>query len=150
MIYNTCPDFKRGLKFYVFCGYDRAGIYDADFWQKDITDLFERIAILAKYGAKPYIMRYERVYKTKYSGFYAAVAAWCNQPGIFVSFPFRLFCMCRGMSKKGYSKFKRDIEGYLISGEKTFYMARNGRCSARIPEIAKKYFDTDMKGAFDE
>jgi hypothetical protein len=148
-IYDTCPDFKRGLKFYVLCGYDRAKRYDADFWKKDIAELFERITILAKYGAKPYIMRYERVYKTKYSGLYAAIAAWCNQPGMFVSFTFRLFCMCRGMSKKGYAKFKRDTKAYLDSGGKKLSIWRTmEEAEKEFPEIAEKYFDLDMKEGF--
>ncbi len=148
MIYLTCPDFKRGLKFYVFCGFDRNEKYSEEFWQQDIEDLFERIFILVKYGAKPYIMRHENVYKTEHSAFYASVAAWCNQPAMFTSFSFRLFCMCRGMSKKGYAKYKRDINGYLQSGGQKLSIWRTmEQYALKYPQIAKKYFDLDTKGA---
>lgn len=148
MIYDTCPDFKKGLKFYVFCGYDRKGQYTEDFWKKDIEDLFERIATLAKYGAKPYVMRYERVYKEHYAGLYAAIAAWCNQPNIFTTFTFRLFSKCRGMSKKGYAQFKRDTEAYLRAGGKKQAIWRYMEEAERqFPDIAAKYFDFDAKEA---
>ena len=49
------------IKFYTFCGYnhDNIGVYDEEFWVKDIVDLFERIKILMEYGCLPYIMRYK-------------------------------------------------------------------------------------------
>lgn len=148
MIYNTCPDFKKGLKFYVFCGFDRAGQYTEDFWKRDIEDLFERIVTLAKYGAKPYVMRYERVYKERYAGLYAAIAAWCNQPNIFTTFTFRVFCQCRGMSKKGYSQFKRDTEAYLkAGGNKQAIWRYMEEAEQLFPDIAAKYFDFNAKEA---
>ena len=36
LIRQIVPEWKRELKFYVFCGYDRNGCYDIDFWEKDI------------------------------------------------------------------------------------------------------------------
>ncbi len=146
MIYETCPDFKRGPKFYVFCGFDKSGKYDKEFWRRDIEGIFERIYILCKYGAKPYIMRYEKTYTSEYKEFYTAVAAWCNQPAIFNTFSFRLFCQCRGMNKTGYKKHKCNIEGYLSE-----YTTKGSTWRAmeaaekEFPAMAEKYFDINAK-----
>lgn len=146
MIYTVCPDFKKPLKFYVLCGYDRKNVYDYAFWQKDIEDLFERIMILNKYGAKPYIMRYENVYKSSFNGLYSVIASWCNQPSIFMSFSFRMFAMCKGMTSKGYSKYKRNVDLYLKDGGKKLSTWRYmEEAEAQFPEIAKRYFDFKPK-----
>ena len=142
LIRSIAPNWKRELKFYVFCGCDKADRYDIGFFEKDIHDLFERIDILRSFGAKPYIMRYEKVYHTDFSSFYATVAAWCNQPSIFNSFSFRLFCQCRGMRRNGYRTYKRDIEGYLrdigIKGSEWRAMEEVERL---FPHIAEQYFN---------
>ena len=146
LIRETVPDLKRELKFYVFCGFDRQGNYDNDFWHDDIYNLFKRIDILSQFGAKPYVMRFENVYKTELSSFYAAVAAWCNQPSIFNTFTFRLFCQCRGMRKNGYSIYKRDIDGYLKDiGKKGSEWRSMEMVELLFPDIAQKYFDFDGK-----
>lgn len=146
LIRQTVPNWKRELKFYVFCGCDRNDKYDDEFWENDILNLFDRIEILSRYGAKPYIMRFERVYKTKFSSFYAAVASWCNQPSIFNTFTFRLFCQCRGMRKKGYNIYKRDVEGYLRDiGKKGSEWRAMEEIETLFPHIAEKYFDFDGK-----
>ena len=48
------------LKFYCFCGYDRDGVWDSDFWKRDIFELLLRIEILMRYRCLPYVMRYTR------------------------------------------------------------------------------------------
>ena len=142
LIKQIIPDWKKELKFYVFCGCDKTNTYDAEFFHKDITDLFERISILIDFGAKPYVMRHEDVYKTEFSSFYAAVSAWCNQPSMFNSFSFRMFCFCRGMRRNGYKTYKRNVEQYLndigIKGSewRSMEMVEN-----LFPDIANKYFD---------
>ena len=142
LIRNTVPEWSRELKFYVFCGFDKDDKYDTGFWERDIKSMFERIKILKSFGCKPYLMRYEKVYDSKYSSFYAALAAWCNQPSMFRSFTFRLFCQCRGMRRNGYNKYKRDIDGYLkdigIKGSewKAMELVEN-----EFPQIANEYFD---------
>ena len=146
LIRNTVPDWKRELKFYVFCGCDKQEKYDADFWKRDIENLFERISILSRYGAKPYIMRFEKVYDSEFSSFYAAVAAWCNQPSIFNTFTFRLFCQCRGMRRNGYKLYKRDVEGYLKNiGIKGSEWRAMEQVANLYPEIATTYFDFNGK-----
>lgn len=142
LIRETVPDWKRELKFYIFCGCDRNGIYDEAFWHNDIQNLFERIDILSQFGAKPYIMRFEKAYESEFSSFYAAVAAWCNQPSIFNTFTFRLFCQCRGMRRNGYKLYKRDIETYLKEiGVKGSEWRAMEQVETLFPEIAEQYYD---------
>lgn len=142
LIRATIPQWSRELKFYVFCGCDKNGVYDKDFWEKDITDLFERIYILKTFNCKPYVMRLEDVYESEYNSFYACVAAWCNQPSLFKTFTFRLFCKCRGMRRDGYKKYKRDVEGYLRDiGVKGSEWRAMEFIESRFPQIAERYFD---------
>lgn len=142
LIRQTAPNWKRELKFYVFCGCDKEDKYDELFWETDIRNLFDRIEILSRYGAKPYIMRFEKVYESKFSSFYAAVAAWCNQPSIFNTFTFRLFCQCRGMRKNGYKLYKRDIEQYLKDiGIKGSEWKAMEMVESLYPYIAQQYYD---------
>lgn len=146
LIRETVPDWKRELKFYVFCGCDKDDKYDDEFFKRDIHNLFERIDILSQYGAKPYIMRFEKVYETKFSSFYASVAAWCNKPSIFNTFTYRLFCQCRGMRRDGYKLYKRDVEGYLKDiGVKGAEWRAMEQIESLYPEIAAQYYDFNGK-----
>lgn len=145
LIRKTVPDWTRELKFYVFCGCDKNDRYDSDFWKNDIQNLFERIAILRAYNAKPYIMRHENVYKSKYKSFYATVAAYCNQPAMFKSFSFRLYAQCRAMRKKDYAVYKRDIAKYLAENDYKGSAWRSMEMVEReFPEIARTYYDIDQ------
>ena len=141
LIRETVPDWRRKLKFYVFCGCDKQGKYDDDFWHNDISNLFERISILGSFHALPYVMRFERSYKTEYASFYSAVAAWCNQPSLFTSFPFRLFCQCKGMGE-AYGTYKRDVEGYLRDiGKKGAPWRAMEFIENKFPDISENYYD---------
>lgn len=87
-------------------------------------------------------MRFESAYESKFSSFYAAVAAWCNQPSIFNTFTFRLFCQCRGMRRNGYKLYKRDVESYLKDiGLKGSEWRAMEQVETLFPEIAEQYFD---------
>lgn len=116
MIYRLYPNWKKRLKFYVFCGFDRRGIYDDVFWLKDIILTFKRCFVLAKYSALPYIMRYEKAYTSPFSGLYSQLASWCNQPSFFKKTTFRQFCMSRGMNTKVYKSYKDDPDKYISDG----------------------------------
>lgn len=142
LIRETVPNWKRRLKFYVFCGCDKNGVYDDEFWHTDIENMFCRIKILSDFGATPYIMRFEKVYQTEYSSFYAAVSSWCNQPAFFKNFSFRLFCQCKGMRRNGYSIYKRNIDEYMknIGIKGTSWLAMEW-IESMYPEIATKYYD---------
>ena len=131
------------IKFYTFCGYnhDNIGVYDEEFWVKDIVDLFERIKILMTYGCLPYVMRYKDYELSPYRGIYITVASWCNQPSLFRKMTFEEFSKARGMSNENYKKYKLDFDSYLADGGK------KGSCwryydefAEKYPEIADKYF----------
>lgn len=140
-IYELYPNTKKHLTFYVLCGYDRNGKWDDSFWERDLNDTFERITILAKYSALPYIMRYEKCYTSKYAGIYSTLASWCNQPNIFKKFSYRDFCKCKGMRSK-YSVYKRNFEAYLNDGNVKHSTWRYMDQFEEIyPSIAKQYFD---------
>ena len=131
------------IKFYVLCAYnhDNPGVYDEDFWVKDITDLFERIKILMSYGCLPYIMRYKDFELSPYRGIYISVASWCNQPNFFRKMCFKEYCMARGMNNENYRKYKMDFTKYLNDGNKkgsTWRYVEN--FESKHPEIADKYF----------
>lgn len=142
LIRATVPKWTRELKFYVFCGADKNEVYDEAFWKQDIINLFERIFILKTFGAKPYVMRFEKVYDSEYSSFYATVAAWCNQPSMFNTFSFRQFAQCRGMRREGYNKYKRDIKGYLKEfGYKGSEWRSMEQIETLFPDVANIYYD---------
>ena len=81
----------RAIKFYVLVGYDSTGKYDSGFYKRDIENMFRRIELLGKYGAYPYIMRYERYKDSPYRGVYITVACWCNQVSFFKKETFNQF-----------------------------------------------------------
>lgn len=131
------------IKFYAFCGYnhDNIGVYDEEFWVKDIVDLFERIKILMSYGCLPYVMRYKDYELSPYRGIYITAASWCNQPSFFRKMSFEEFSKARGMSNENYKKYKMNFDSYLADGGK------KGSCwryydefAEKHPEIAEKYF----------
>ena len=136
------PNTKRHFKFYVLCGYDRNEKWDDAFWKKDIEDTFERIKILSKYSALPYIMRYEKCYTSKFAGAYTTIAGWCNQPNIFKKLSYRVYAKCKGMGDKNYAKYHRDFDKYIkevkTKGSAWRYMEE---LEEKFPDIAEQYFD---------
>lgn len=96
-------------KFYVFCGFnhDSPDTYPDGFWEVDIRDVFERIRILMRYKALPYIMRYKDYERSPYRGIYITLARWCNQPGFFKKKSFREFCYTRADSTRYMEAFER-------------------------------------------
>jgi hypothetical protein len=83
---------NKSVKMYIFCGYDRDGVYDTDFWLADIESVFKRLAIIGKYQIKPYLMRYEKYQDSPFSGIYKNLATYCNVGGIFKVASFTEFC----------------------------------------------------------
>ena len=136
------PNTKRHFKFYVLCGYDRNEKWDDAFWKKDIEDTFERIKILSKYSALPYIMRYEKCYTSKFAGAYTTIAGWCNQPNIFKKLSYRVYTKCKGLGDKNYAKYHRDFDKYIkevkTKGSAWRYMEE---LEEKFPDIAEQYFD---------
>ena len=93
---------KKSVKMYLFCAYDRNGVYDTDFWLADIESIFKRLAIIGKYQIKPYLMRYEKYHNSPFSGIYKNLATYCNAGGIFNAVSFSEFCgnqLAKGKNK---------------------------------------------------
>lgn len=134
----------KKMKFYTFCGYnhDNIGVYDEEFWAKDIADLFERIRILMKYGCLPYVMRYKDYELSPYKGIYIAAAGWCNQPSLFGKLTFEEYCKIQGMSKGCFNKYGMDFDLYLKDGgKKLSFWQYYENFAEKHPEIANKYFN---------
>lgn len=119
----------QNTKLYVFCGFDREGKYDDDFWKQDIIDVFERVKILMKYNCKPYIMRYYKYEESPHRGIYINIAQWCNQPSLFSKLSYQEMCDKDNERKGGNSATKR----------------YNDEFRRQYPEIANKYFDLHFK-----
>ena len=108
-------------KFYVFCGFnhDNPDVYPDGFWENDIRDVFERVKVLMRYKALPYIMRYMDYELSPYRGMYITLARWCNQPSFLKKKSFREFALASGGAS----------ERYVLDFER------------RHPEIAAEYFN---------
>ena len=74
---------SKQIIFYVLCGFDESGKYDADFWRQDLINTFERIELLGRYKALLYIMRFNKYEESPYRGIYITIARWCNQFSFF-------------------------------------------------------------------
>lgn len=70
----------RAYQFYLLVGYDAAGVYDDDFWEKDIREAFIRMELLMRYGCYPYVMRFQACRDSEYEGMYTNLARYCNTP----------------------------------------------------------------------
>ena len=118
---------NKRLKFYVLTAYDRNNNYDQEFWKQDIIDTFERIKILMKYKALPYVMRFKKYEDSPFRGMYVNLAAWTNQVSFFKKLSFREFSIKRGGELKDGSK-----------GAAWRYMEN---FQNEYPKIANEYFD---------
>ena len=141
-IYEKYPNLSKQLKFYVLVGYDRENKYDEEFWKQDIKDAFERIFILSKYSAYPYIMRYEKCYTAPepYRGVYVYLTMWCNQQNTFIKSSYEVSSKCVSMGNKYYAKYKRDIDLYEKEvGKKNAGWRYYDELCETIPELKDKY-----------
>lgn len=140
----------REIKFYTFCAFnhDKAGVYDENFWARDISDLFERIKILMEYRCLPYVMRYKDYEISPYRGIYINAASWCNQPSMFKKMSFADFCRVRGMSSGMCKVYGRDFDGYLLGGGRKGASWRYYEEFAdRYPQIENRYFNMKWESA---
>lgn len=111
----------KTTKLYVLCAYNSQD-------ERDISDTFERIKILMKYGCLPYIMRYESYKNSPYKAIYIQIARWCNQPQFFKKKSFRQFCEAN--------------QDYHKNPETTCAAYQSMLDFEKVhPDIAKKYFD---------
>ena len=98
LLREVIPVPYQKVKLYVLCGYDWEGTWKADFWAKDIRDVFIRIKILMRYKCLAYLMRYaawERAPEI-YKGMYINLSRWCNQPAQYSKKSLREFCTGQG------------------------------------------------------
>lgn len=134
---------NQQLKFYTFCGFNHnnVGVYDEEFWVRDIVDLFERIKILMSYGCLAYVMRYKDYELSPYRGMYINIASWCNQPSLFRKMTFEQYCKARGMNNADYKKFGMNFAAYLRDGKaKGSSWRYYEEFETKYPAIAEKYF----------
>ena len=79
------------VKFYVLCGFDRSGKYDADFWERDLQGVLDRANLLKRYDCLPYIMRHKNYRNAPIPKLYQLFADWGNQPHLFLKKTFEEF-----------------------------------------------------------
>lgn len=65
-------------RFYVLCCFDISNKYDLNFWIWDIKNIFDRIEVLFKYKAVPYLMRFEKHKDSPFYGVYMEIKDYCN------------------------------------------------------------------------
>ena len=116
------------LRFYVLCGFTGTD-------ERDIEGVFKRVELLFRYGAIPYIMRYqspkEAPWKqSKWEGLYTTIARWCNQVNFVKKMTFREFCY---LNQKMY---KNQTGGATCKALKCLQAFEKEQ-----PEISAAYFD---------
>lgn len=105
---------------------------------------------MLKYGAYPYVMRFEKCYTSRWKGLYSVIASWTNQPNILKTFTFREYSKSKGMGIR-YSTYKRDFDRYIADGNKKGSAWRYmEEFEQEYPEIAREYFDGNESKASDD
>lgn len=114
---------QRQIKFYVICGFDETGKYDRDFWKQDLINTFERIKLLGRYKAIPYIMRFNRYEDSPYRGIYITLARWVNQPSFFKTQSFRDYIrLLTDLGEKAPEKYFNQLNtDYPVIVDRYFY-----------------------------
>jgi len=78
--YENVKKYSYKTFFYVLTGYDFNGKYDNSFFKNDIISLMERIKLLFKYNAYPYIMEHENLSKNPNVKAINKLRILCNTP----------------------------------------------------------------------
>lgn len=102
------------LRFYCFCGFDREGEWDRDFWAEDVFSLLKRIEILMRHECLAYVMRFNRYVESPFRGVYVSIARWANQPGMFKKESLREFAEKNGRGSACFrylDDFERQFPG---------------------------------------
>lgn len=100
---------KNRVKFYVLCGFDRAGKYDADFWERDLQSVLDRAELLKRYGCLPYVMRHENYRASPHRKLYNRLTDWANQPRMFLKKTFAEYVGYEAQYRKT-RRLKRQLE----------------------------------------
>lgn len=93
----------RKMKFYLFCGFDRQGKWDGEFWQNNLKDLIKRVKLLKQYNAHGYCMRFERSYTSEYKTYYSYLANYINNPNIYIH------PLWEYAEKTNYQRYKKQV-----------------------------------------
>jgi len=109
-------DSKHNVKMYVLCGFKGNEVLD-------IVETFQRIKMIASFGALPYIMRYNGWDNGSMRGMYINLARWCNQPAIFKKMSFREFSYS-GPEHYATFRYSKEFEIKYPSIAKMFYDIR--------------------------
>lgn len=94
--------------FYVFCGFKRDRYID--FYEDDYFELIERIKILLKYKAKPYIMRYELCIGHKYEYKISVLAQFCNYILRLGNNSLKKYCIANNINTEMFSNEELELE----------------------------------------
>ena len=109
-------DSKHNVKMYVLCGFKGIEVMD-------IVETFQRIKMIASYGALPYIMRFSGWDTGSMRGMYINLARWCNQPAIFKKMTFREFSYSSPEHHAQY-RYAKEFENKFPSVARMFYDIR--------------------------
>lgn len=126
------PNKRAGL-FYLLLGYAKQN-------EEEVIECFERIRILSKYKALPYIMRHNNYLNTEWEKLFIYIANWANQPSLFTKMSFKEYSVLKGMGTK-YKEYRNNWEKYIEDGNNKHISWRiTEKFEKQFPEIANKYF----------
>ena len=112
---------NREIKFYILSGYNPKNDQSAEFWKNNLVSVFERMNILAKYKALPYIMRHEDYERSPYKGIYITIGRWANQPGFYRNISLNQFIdKATAAGEKAPGKYREKTLGDFPELEKYF------------------------------
>lgn len=106
------------IRFYILCGFDKYDTYDEYFWLVDISNIFKRIKLLARYNVKPYLMRYKKVYESSFAGLYTILANWINYPATYAKQNVLEFVEASKPKTSSYSRYLQEFtDRYILPDE---------------------------------
>jgi hypothetical protein len=84
---------------YCICAYDDDNKYDLNFFINDIIILFNRIEIIFKYKANPYVMCFEKWKESPFPYLYTALRQWSLRPANCKKYSFNEYIEVSGKTK---------------------------------------------------
>lgn len=122
------------MLFYVFAGFDRLGKYDNDFYLRDIAEIIERVEILFKYGAYPYLMLHKNIEMNPHNKYIQRLRKVLNSPLMLNNKTIKAALIqdkkddvVEWLQKLGYNSFLAN--GYYSNNERRLQDAVSYACS---------------------
>lgn len=122
------------MLFYVFAGFDRLGKYDNDFYLRDIAEIIERVEILFKYGAYPYLMLHKNIEMNPHNKYIQRLRKVLNTPLMINNKTIKAALIqdkkddvVEWLQKLGYNSFLSN--GYYSNNERRLQDAVSYACS---------------------